>query len=178
MTGTDPAGRETSYHHVIPGELVPPTAPHAIASARQDHAWAGYDASPRPSSPHPLAPVPYVQGQQAYAAPVQPSMVMMAAPKSVGVSLVLTFFFGAFGMFYSTVTGALVMLGAALAYGVLTGILSFLTLGVAAFVMIPLAVLFWPAQMVWGAVAASQHNARLQSQVAAMASPHWTSAPR
>ena len=63
---------------------------------------------------------------------------------------------------------ALIMLGAALAYGALAGILTVVTLGAAAIVLVPLAILFWPICMVWGAVAASNHNARLQRQSAAL----------
>lgn len=137
---------------VITGELVHPPA-----------------QQPRPAVP----PQPYTSPSHA---PVphhaMPPVLVLPQIKSVGVSLVLTFFFGAFGMFYSTVTGALVMLGGAFAYAVLTGILSLLTFGAAAVVMVPLAVLFWPAQMIWGAVAASQHNARVQAQAAAYAASY------
>ena len=64
----------------------------------------------------------------------------MANQKSVVVSLVLTFFFGPFGMLYSTVTGAIVMLVLYVALGVPT-------LGWALVGLHPIA-------MIWGAVAA------------------------
>lgn len=66
----------------------------------------------------------------------------MANRKSVVLSLVLTFFFGPFGMLYSTVTGAIVMLVLYVALGIPT-------LGWAIAVLHPIA-------MIWGAVAASR----------------------
>lgn len=67
--------------------------------------------------------------------------------KSVGASLVLTFFFGPLGMFYSTVIGAVVML-------VLYLVIGLITLGLGLIVLHPIA-------MVWGAVAVSNHNKEL-----------------
>jgi hypothetical protein len=66
----------------------------------------------------------------------------MAKRKSVVLSLVLTFFLGPFGMLYSTVPGALVML-------VLYVVLGIITLGWAIAVLPPMA-------MIWGAVAADR----------------------
>jgi hypothetical protein len=68
----------------------------------------------------------------------------MANRKSVVLSLVLTFFLGPFGMLYSTVPGALIML-------VLYVVLGILTLGWALTVLHPIA-------MIWGAVAADRAN--------------------
>ena len=64
--------------------------------------------------------------------------------KSVLLSLVLTFFLGPFGMLYSTVPGAIVMLVLYVALGILT-------LGWALAVLHPIA-------MIWGAVAADRAN--------------------
>ena len=69
----------------------------------------------------------------------------MAQRKSVLLSLVLTFFFGPFGMLYSTVLGAVVMLVLYLAIGIPT-------LGWGLAVLHPIA-------MIWGAVAANNSNA-------------------
>ena len=66
----------------------------------------------------------------------------MPQQKSVVLSLVLTFFFGPFGMLYSTVIGAIVMLVLYLAIGIPT-------LGWGLTVLHPIA-------MIWGAVAASK----------------------
>ena len=68
----------------------------------------------------------------------------MANRKSVLLSLVLTFFFGPFGMLYSTVVGAIVMLVLYVALGIPT-------LGWAIAVLHPIA-------MIWGAVAANRTN--------------------
>lgn len=65
--------------------------------------------------------------------------------KSVLLSLVLTFFFGPFGMLYSTVTGAIVMLVLYIALGIPT-------LGWAIAGLHPIA-------MSWGAWAAHNSNA-------------------
>jgi hypothetical protein len=70
--------------------------------------------------------------------------MMMAKHKSVVLSLVLTFFLGPFGMLYSTVPGALIML-------VLYVVLGIITLGWAIAVLHPIA-------MIWGAVAADRAN--------------------
>ncbi len=68
----------------------------------------------------------------------------MAKKKSVVVSLVLTLFFGPFGMLYSTLTGAIVML-------ILYVALGLPTLGWALIGLHPIAI-------IWGAWAAARAN--------------------
>ena len=68
----------------------------------------------------------------------------MGNRKSVVLSLVLTFFFGPFGMLYSTVPGAIVMLVLYVGLGIVT-------LGWALAVLHPIA-------MIWGAIAADRAN--------------------
>jgi len=68
----------------------------------------------------------------------------MAQRKSIVISLLLTLFFGPFGMLYSTVTGAIVMLILYLALGVPT-------LGWALVGLHPIA-------MIWGAWAVDRAN--------------------
>ena len=68
----------------------------------------------------------------------------MEKRKSVVLSLVLTFFFGPFGMLYSTVPGALIMLVLYVGLGIVT-------LGWALAVLHPVA-------MIWGAIAADRAN--------------------
>lgn len=71
----------------------------------------------------------------------------MPKDKSVGAALVLTFFFGPFGLFYSAAWwGALLMLLGAIVSGVFT-------MGIGAG-------LFWAASMIWGAIAASNKHSR------------------
>lgn len=73
---------------------------------------------------------------------------LIAVPtKSVGIAIVLTFFFGPLGMLYSTIAGALTMF-------VLNVLAIFLTAGLGLLVT-------WPIGIVWAAVAASSHNKRL-----------------
>ncbi|MGI4755993.1 MAG: hypothetical protein ACRYGF_04000 [Janthinobacterium lividum] len=68
----------------------------------------------------------------------------MANRKSVLLSLVLTFFFGPFGMLYSTIPGALIMLVLYVALGIPT-------FGWAIAALHPIA-------MIWGAFAAHRAN--------------------
>jgi hypothetical protein len=68
------------------------------------------------------------------------------------VAFLLTFFFGPLGMMYSTVSGALVMLGVMLIGGFFIALVTF-GLGL---------VLFWPlvwvASIIWGCVAAGNQQ--------------------
>ncbi|KML07860.1 hypothetical protein [Rossellomorea marisflavi] len=76
---------------------------------------------------------------------------VIAVPrKSVGLSLVLTFFFGSLGMLYSTVAGALIMIAIEFVVG-------FLTFGIGLFFTHIVC-------MIWGAVAASNYNNRVFGQ--------------
>lgn len=77
------------------------------------------------------------------------TVVLMAPTKSVGVSLLLTFFFGPLGMLYSTIAGALVMI-------VVSVVLGFFTLGFSL-------LLTWPISMAWGAMAVSSYNQKIVS---------------
>jgi len=80
------------------------------------------------------------------------TVVTVASPKSVGVAFLLTFLFGPLGMFYSTVSGALIMLGVFFVGGLLFGII---TLGFGWLVWGPTV---WVASMIWGCVAASNQS--------------------
>lgn len=168
---------------VIRGELAPPgyaDPGHTEPGAHPHAPLAGSAAPLRPAAvPYrPAAVQPYAQpaghpGTGPYGAP--PGPVPMLLPlKSVGAAFVLTFFFGPLGMLYSTVGGALVMIGVTLGLAVLTGIvlfvISLVTLGIGAVLAIfaPLVGLpVWIASMIWGCLAASRHNERVQAQLAA-----------
>lgn len=95
----------------------------------------------------PYQPVQQVQINQISVAPQQ--------RKSVGVALVLTFFFGPFGMLYSTVAGGLIMLG-------ITVVLAVATLGLS-MVLLPV---FLVIEMVWAAIAANNANNAVMPTVA------------
>ncbi len=72
--------------------------------------------------------------------------VVVINQKSVMLALILTLFFGPFGMMYSTILGGLVMLVFTSLVGVFTG-------GVGLFFM-------WPLQLLWAGMAASNYNKR------------------
>jgi len=69
-----------------------------------------------------------------------------APPKSVGVALLLTFFFGGLGMLYSTVIGGIVMLFVEI-------LIMTLTLGLGVIITRPIC-------MIWAAMAANSANRR------------------
>lgn len=77
----------------------------------------------------------------------QPQTVIAIAPKSIGVSLILTFLFGSIGMLYSTVIGAVIMM-------VIELFVAIFTLGLGLIITHPIC-------MVWGAIAASNYNKKL-----------------
>ena len=77
----------------------------------------------------------------------QRQVVIIALPKSVGISVLLTFLFGPLGMFYSTIMGAIIMM-------VISIIIGFVTFGFGI-------LLTWPICMIWGAIAASSYNKKL-----------------
>ncbi|MFR9651656.1 MAG: hypothetical protein SNG35_06510 [Rikenellaceae bacterium] len=81
----------------------------------------------------------------------QQTTVVVKSGKSVGLALVLTFFFGPLGMFYSTIAGAIVMF-------ILTPIISIVTVGFALPVM-------WIIQLIWAGVAASNSNKGTSVQI-------------
>lgn len=136
-------------------------APFTQAPAEDEFPTTQTSATPQPTAAHPPSgssaeapqitqPAPNVQNiyitQQVQQAP---AVAMMTSPKSVVVALVLTFFFGPLGMFYSTVTGGVVML--------LVSIVAIpLTLGIAALIT-------WPICMVWAAIAASNSRTNVQT---------------
>lgn len=75
--------------------------------------------------------------------------VVVVAPKSMGISILLTFLFGPLGMLYTTVAGALIMM-------VISGIVFVMTAGLGL-------IITWPICIVWGAVATSSYNKKLMS---------------
>jgi hypothetical protein len=87
-----------------------------------------------------------------HADPSNDRKAIMPKDKSVGASLVLTFFFGPLGMLYSTVIGGLVMMFIAI-------VVALLTVGFGL-------LLVWPVTMVWGAIAASNAHSKHQAWLA------------
>lgn len=75
------------------------------------------------------------------------NVVITKSPKSMGISIALTLFFGPLGMFYSTILGAIVMI-------IIDIIVGVLTLGLGLLVT-------WPIQVIWAAIATSMYNKKL-----------------
>lgn len=159
--------------HVIPGELV--GTGYVRPGARS------YDPLAGPSTTLPTHPTeiqPHTAPHDTWRA-AGPMPLPSLPQKSVGVAFLLTFLFGPFGMFYSTVTGALVLLVISvvlsLVAGLLIGLISLATFGLGAFLMIlaPLAGLpIWITSMIWGCLAASHHNDRVREQYAQHGAAH------
>jgi hypothetical protein len=87
----------------------------------------------------------------------QPPVLVVREQKSVAVAVLLSFFFGPFGMFYSTTTGAVVML----AVNLVIGCIGFLTLGIGWFLYIGT----WIGGIIWAAIEANNYNTRLVAPV-------------
>lgn len=77
--------------------------------------------------------------------------IIVTSTKSIAISLILTFLFGALGMLYSTIWGAIIMI-------VVSIIVATVTLGMGLF-------LVWPVCMIWGALSAASYNKKLLAQV-------------
>jgi hypothetical protein len=147
--------------HQDHGAIVPSSASPQGAYVPEPHAAAGYlpgtpppgyapqnpqfqQYPPPPYAPPQYHPQPIYVTQQVQMAP---AYVTAIPPKSMAASLLLTFFFGPFGLFYASVTGGIVML-------IATFVGAALTFGVSLFVT-------WPICMIWAAVATTNYNARL-----------------
>ena len=115
-----------------------------------------YNAMPGASpTQYNLAPAVYQQAQPPtvpFAYPATPQVnnyynyqqVVVYNPKNVALAVLLAFLFGPFGMFYSTVSGALIILALTLPVACVTG-------GLGLF-------LLWPVCMIWAGVAAASSN--------------------
>jgi hypothetical protein len=76
-----------------------------------------------------------------------PRQIIVTPTKSVGISIILTVIFGPLGMFYSTISGAIIML-------IISGILGFVTFGYGLIITHPICV-------IWGALATHSYNKKL-----------------
>ena len=74
-------------------------------------------------------------------------VIVVSAPKSVGIAIILTVLFGPLGMFYSTIIGAIIMM-------IISVIAAIVTVGFGL-------ILTWPVCIIWGALAAKAHNKKL-----------------
>ena len=71
--------------------------------------------------------------------------------KSVGIALVLSFFFGPLGMLYSTVLGGVIMI-------IISTIVAIFTLGLGLIITHPICV-------IWAIVAANSHNKQVLERI-------------
>lgn len=72
---------------------------------------------------------------------------VVVSKKSMGVSILLTILFGPLGMFYSTVSGAIIML-------IISVIIAIFTAGIGILIT-------WPVCIIWGAMSTSSYNQKL-----------------
>jgi TM2 domain-containing membrane protein YozV len=77
-------------------------------------------------------------------APPQQTIVVVGKPKSVGVAILLAFFFGPLGLLYASVAGGIIML-------ILGGLIAIVTLGFGLIIV-------WVACVIWAVVAANNAN--------------------
>ena len=77
----------------------------------------------------------------------QKQTIIVKAEKSMGITILLTIFFGPLGMLYSTVTGAIVMI-------IVNVIVAIITLGFGLFIT-------WPVCIIWAAIATNKYNKSL-----------------
>jgi len=77
----------------------------------------------------------------------QPQRVIVTSTKSMGISIILTVFFGPLGMLYSTIWGGIIML-------VISAVVGLLTFGLGLLIT-------WPICIIWAAVATNSYNKKL-----------------
>jgi hypothetical protein len=130
-----------------------------VSMESDDNGVIYFDIPNRPApSGQPLSwTVPHQQvphQQPMMMVPVRPVMMMQPMQpmqeKSMAASILLSFFFGPFGMFYSTIPGALVMLFAG-------GAFDLLTMGIGV-------LLTWPGCILWSTLATNSHNNKVRHQ--------------
>jgi hypothetical protein len=78
--------------------------------------------------------------------------IIITPTKSVGVSLLLTFFFGPLGLLYSTISGAIVMF-------IICFLVGIVTFGIGCLIT-------WPICMIWGVTASNAYNKKIVAAVA------------
>jgi hypothetical protein len=167
-TGDQITAQLAAYRVGIPVDearaMLESMATHEIVSMESDDNGVLYFALPNRPPPSgeplswqvpprpPMAPAPpiaMVPMQPMVMVPVQPMVMVPVQPmyeKSMALAIVLAVFFGPFGMFYSTISGALIMLLAG-------GVFDIVTLGIGV-------LLTWPGGILWSALATNAHNAR------------------
>jgi hypothetical protein len=126
----------------LPGAPYCPQCGVALAPGPCYCAWCGAHFNP--------ASAYRVPDQRPYIAAYPPpygTVGVLVPQKSLTVAFLLTFFFGPFGLLYSTMLGGLLMIPVTL-------VVSLLTFGLGDF-------LLWPVCIIWGMMAAAGYNDRL-----------------
>ena len=82
--------------------------------------------------------------------------IVMKSPKSLGIGLILTFFFGPIGLFYATISGAVIML----IIDAIFAVIGFITAGISLVVTAPLVNLVC---MIWAYVKINSYNKDLMN---------------
>ena len=77
------------------------------------------------------------------------NVVVTLSPKSVGISLILTFFFGGLGLLYSNIKGGIIII-----------IISLICA-----LFLPLLIIPWIASMIWGVTSVKKYNEKLFAKV-------------
>lgn len=77
--------------------------------------------------------------------------IVMKSPKSLGIGLILTFFFGPIGLFYATISGAVIML----IIDAIFAVIGFITAGISLVVTAPLVNLVC---MIWAYLKIKSYN--------------------
>ncbi len=104
-----------------------------------------------------------------------PRHVIVTSTKSVGIQILLIFFLGPFGLFYSTIKGALIIIfGVPFAFGLLAVVTAvggssndnvhtaaIIALGSEIVLMV---LAWWIGSFIWGVVAVNGYNRRLMAK--------------
>lgn len=138
-TSITPNGPAPAFEPTMYGPA--PTAAQPQPAGQPLYSQQPYGQQPPPQTPYGYQPQPIYVTQQ-----VHVGAGYGGGPKSMVAALLLTFFFGPLGLFYVSVTGALVMIVVSIVVGIMTfGVGLLLTA---------------PACMVWAAIATNNYNAR------------------
>lgn len=140
----------------IPGEIVPANQAQPYGGyEQQGQHQQGYSQQGFPQQGYPQQPYP----QQGHPQPGAYAQPVFVEEKNVVVAALLSFFFRPLGMFHSTVSGALIMLGVVAALVILTVV----TLGLMSFITIPVLLMLFIPCTIWGAMAADAHNKKVRA---------------
>lgn len=146
---TGPTLAQGAQFREVPNQPVPLQPVAAPAQAAQ------VNTAPQPQQAYGLPPgmvMPNITIVNNNTAAQTGAGVVVVGQKSLGLAIVLTFFFGPLGMLYSTVPGAIV-----------TFIIGFISILLGGWAMV---VILWPIELIWTYTGVKKHNARLYLRAA------------